>query len=167
MSLARASPACALGARLALPSPLCAARCSTRAVAPVSLRRRVVLTPTAKGKGGGGGGDNRSTQMNPNNDAYWHVRGYDSRPSDWEDAAQEHEDERVANTNTANHSNQRNPQHPAYYTSRGYSKSQANQLASQNEDDEYYEREDILPQDVGRRLKKLSCAGVRCQRSLA
>jgi|APGre2960657444_1045066.scaffolds.fasta_scaffold08497_2 hypothetical protein len=62
MSLARGSPARALGARLTLPPPLRAVSCSTRAVAPVSLRRRVVLT-TAKGKGGGG--DNRSSQMNP------------------------------------------------------------------------------------------------------
>ncbi len=29
--------------------------------------------------------DNRSNQMNPNNDAYWASRGYDERPDDWED----------------------------------------------------------------------------------
>ena len=29
--------------------------------------------------------DNRSNQMNPNNDAYWTSRGYDERPDDWED----------------------------------------------------------------------------------
>ena len=29
--------------------------------------------------------DNRSDQMNPNNDAYWESRGYDGRPDDWQD----------------------------------------------------------------------------------
>lgn len=29
--------------------------------------------------------DNRSNQMNPNNDAYWQSRGYDERPEDWEE----------------------------------------------------------------------------------
>ncbi len=29
--------------------------------------------------------DNRSNQMNPNNDAYWTSRGYGERPDDWED----------------------------------------------------------------------------------
>ena len=29
--------------------------------------------------------DNRSNQMNPNNDAYWASRGYDERPDDWEE----------------------------------------------------------------------------------
>lgn len=28
--------------------------------------------------------DNRSNQMNSNNDAYWQGRGYDQRPDDWE-----------------------------------------------------------------------------------
>ena len=28
--------------------------------------------------------DNRSNQLNPNNDAYWESRGYDDRPDDWE-----------------------------------------------------------------------------------
>ena len=27
--------------------------------------------------------DNRSNQMNPNNDAYWRARGWSSRPRDW------------------------------------------------------------------------------------
>ena len=35
--------------------------------------------------------DNRSNQMNPNNDAYWTARGYDDRPDDWEDRATEDE----------------------------------------------------------------------------
>ena len=29
------------------------------------------------------GRDNRSNQMNPNNDAYWQSRGWDERPDDW------------------------------------------------------------------------------------
>jgi len=29
--------------------------------------------------------DNRSNQLNPNNDAYWESRGYDERPEEWED----------------------------------------------------------------------------------
>ena len=31
--------------------------------------------------------DNRANQMNPNHDAFWLSRGYDERPSDWEDAS--------------------------------------------------------------------------------
>lgn len=27
--------------------------------------------------------DNRSQQLNPNNDAYWQSRGLDERPDDW------------------------------------------------------------------------------------
>jgi hypothetical protein len=27
---------------------------------------------------------NHSTQMNPNNDAFWKARGWDRRPDDWE-----------------------------------------------------------------------------------
>jgi hypothetical protein len=29
--------------------------------------------------------DNRSRQLNPENDAYWQSRGYDERPDDWQD----------------------------------------------------------------------------------
>ena len=29
--------------------------------------------------------DNRSQQLNPNNDAYWQSRGFDERPDDWEE----------------------------------------------------------------------------------
>ena len=28
--------------------------------------------------------DNRSAQLNSNNDAYWDSRGYDGRPDDWQ-----------------------------------------------------------------------------------
>ena len=27
--------------------------------------------------------DNRSVQLNPNNDAYWQERGFSKRPADW------------------------------------------------------------------------------------
>ena len=29
------------------------------------------------------GHDNRSNQMNPNNDAFWQARGWSARPADW------------------------------------------------------------------------------------
>lgn len=29
--------------------------------------------------------DNHSNQLNPNNDAYWTSRGFDDKPSNWED----------------------------------------------------------------------------------
>jgi hypothetical protein len=29
--------------------------------------------------------NNHSDQLNPNNDEYWHSRGEDERPEDWED----------------------------------------------------------------------------------
>ena len=36
--------------------------------------------------------DNHANQMNPNNDAYWESRGFDERPDDWEDQAEERAD---------------------------------------------------------------------------
>ena len=36
--------------------------------------------------------DNRANQMNPNNDEYWHSRGCDERPGDWEERASEEKD---------------------------------------------------------------------------
>ena len=33
--------------------------------------------------------DNRSNQLNENNDAYWQSRGEDERPEDWEDRAED------------------------------------------------------------------------------
>lgn len=33
--------------------------------------------------------DNRSDQLNPNNDAYWQSRGEDGRPDDWEERQSE------------------------------------------------------------------------------
>lgn len=35
--------------------------------------------------------DNRSVQLNENNDAYWQSRGYDERPDDWQQRSA-HED---------------------------------------------------------------------------
>ena len=35
--------------------------------------------------------DNHANQMNPNNDTYWESRGYDERPDDWEERAEEDE----------------------------------------------------------------------------
>ena len=32
--------------------------------------------------------ENRSNQLNPNNDTYWESRGLDERPDDWEERAQ-------------------------------------------------------------------------------
>ena len=29
--------------------------------------------------------DNHSNQLNPNNDEYWHSRGEDGRPDEWEE----------------------------------------------------------------------------------
>ena len=37
--------------------------------------------------------DNHANQMNPNNDAYWESRGFDDRPDDWEDRADENDDQ--------------------------------------------------------------------------
>lgn len=37
--------------------------------------------------------DNRSDQMNPNNDTYWTDRGYDERPDDWEERVADDDDE--------------------------------------------------------------------------
>jgi hypothetical protein len=36
--------------------------------------------------------DNRSNQLNPNNDAYWDSRGEDERPDDWEERRDEESD---------------------------------------------------------------------------
>ncbi|WP_258166980.1 hypothetical protein [Pseudomonas sp. N040] len=35
--------------------------------------------------------DNRSNQLNDNNDAYWQSRGEDERPDDWQDRNSEDE----------------------------------------------------------------------------
>lgn len=37
--------------------------------------------------------DNHSNQCNPNNDEYWHSRGEDERPYDWEDRINQDDDE--------------------------------------------------------------------------
>ena len=33
--------------------------------------------------------DNHADQLNPNNDAYWESRGWDERPDDWEERAEQ------------------------------------------------------------------------------
>lgn len=33
--------------------------------------------------------DNRSAQLNPNNDSYWQSRGYDERPENWNEIIKE------------------------------------------------------------------------------
>ena len=40
-------------------------------------------------KNSGPENDNRSNQMNPNNDVYWESRGYNERPDDWEEKKDE------------------------------------------------------------------------------
>ena len=37
--------------------------------------------------------DNHANQLNPNNDEYWHSRGDDSRPDDWEERIVQENDE--------------------------------------------------------------------------
>ena len=37
--------------------------------------------------------DNHSNQLNPNHDEYWHSRGEDDRPDDWEDRLTQQDDE--------------------------------------------------------------------------
>ena len=47
---------------------------------------------THKGPGNGGQSlddlDNHANQCNPNNDEYWHSRGEDERPDDWQQRSQ-------------------------------------------------------------------------------
>ncbi len=33
--------------------------------------------------------DNHADQLNPNNDAFWESHGWDERPDDWEDRAED------------------------------------------------------------------------------
>lgn len=40
--------------------------------------------------------DNRSNQLNPNNESYWESRGYDERPNDWEERVESDDDEEAA-----------------------------------------------------------------------
>ena len=61
-----------------------------------------------------GNDDNRSDQMNPNNDAYWESRGFDERPDDWEDRLEDDE-----GGDDDNRANQMNPNNDAYHSSRG------------------------------------------------
>ena len=58
--------------------------------------------------------DNHANQMNPNNDSYWESRGYDERPDNWEDEADDGD-----GGNDDNRANQLNPNNDAYTSSRG------------------------------------------------
>ena len=44
--------------------------------------------------------DNRSNQMNPNNDAYWASRGYDERPDDWKERLTDESERQDRSKNT-------------------------------------------------------------------
>ena len=61
--------------------------------------------------------DNRSDQMNPNNDAYWDSRGEDGRPDDWENRIESSHS--YSQGDFDNRSNQLNPNNDAYWDSRG------------------------------------------------
>lgn len=37
--------------------------------------------------------DNRSRQLDPENDAYWQSRGHDERPDNWEDLSNSSQDD--------------------------------------------------------------------------
>jgi hypothetical protein len=63
--------------------------------------------------------DNRSDQMNPNNDAYWDSRGYDGRPDDW-GSSYPSSTPSYSRYDYNNRSNQLNPNNDAYWQSRGY-----------------------------------------------
>ena len=43
--------------------------------------------------------DNRSNQMNPNNDAYWTSRGHDERPDDWQEQSRDGKERQDRPTN--------------------------------------------------------------------
>ncbi|TGK79298.1 hypothetical protein EHQ23_16950 [Leptospira bourretii] len=79
--------------------------------------------------------DNRSNQMNPNNDAYWQSRGYDERPSDWDASS---------NDDADNHSNQMNPNNDAYWQSRGYDERPNDWNTSSDKYDDYNNYENPL-----------------------
>ena len=89
----------------------------------------LLLSNLAIAKGGGGGhssgnasANNRSNQLNPNNDAYWQSRGYEEHPND---VSAESNGLPVTENggdadNVNNRSNQLNPNNDAYWQSRGY-----------------------------------------------
>ncbi len=62
--------------------------------------------------------NNRSNQLNPNNDAYWQSRGHNERPDDWEEKTQDGNEE-YSQSELDNHANQMNPNNDAYWQSRG------------------------------------------------
>ena len=48
-------------------------------------RQRSPNSNQRKGKMSDPNNDNHADQLNPNNDEYWHSRGEDGRPDDWEE----------------------------------------------------------------------------------
>ena len=93
--------------------------------------------------------DNRSDQMNPNNDAYYQSRGYDERPDDWN--SQSYSSSTYSRSYSApeynNRSNQLNPNNDAYWKSRGHddrSDEGNNTITQSNKSHEYNNRSNQL-----------------------
>lgn len=81
--------------------------------------------------------NNRSRQLNPNNDAYWRSRGYDERPTNWEYGIYDYSKDELDN-----HSNQLNPNNDAYWQSRGY-----DERPDDWDDDSYYQQSSDYSKD--------------------
>lgn len=60
--------------------------------------------------------NNRSNQMNSNNNAYWRSRGYNERPDNWQNTGG---NSGYSKAELDNHANQMNPNNEAYHSSRG------------------------------------------------
>ncbi len=60
-----------------------------RTAARRAAKKNTQRKEEVKGLGKGRCDDNRSNQLNPNNDAYWQSRDEDERPDDWEEQAEE------------------------------------------------------------------------------
>lgn len=82
--------------------------------------------------------DNRSDQLNPNNDAYWESRGYDERPGNWDSS---YGDDYSRN----NRSNQLNPNNDAYWQSRGYDARPGDSEPYDHVDDPHYSGDGDYP----------------------
>lgn len=63
--------------------------------------------------------DNRSRQLNPNNDAYWRSRGYDGRTYGWDNDSSD-VNIQYSKEELDNRSRQLNPNNDDYWKSRGY-----------------------------------------------
>ncbi|KAF7274977.1 hypothetical protein GWI33_012306 [Rhynchophorus ferrugineus] len=60
--------------------------------------------------------DNKSNQNNPNNEAYWKSRGYNSKPPNWKD--RQNENPTMSKAAQDFRSQQLNPNNKSYYSSR-------------------------------------------------